>query len=251
MTMKPIKAIIIEDEVPASDLLSAYLKEHKHISVIDICSDGFAGLKAIQEKQPDLIFLDVQMPKLTGFEMLEILENPPVIIFTTAFDEYAIKAFEMNAVDYLLKPFSRQRFADALQKAEVRIEMMKSGSQNDQEKSHIAVFPPGKYIDRIVVKKNNRIIVLPVSSVSHIEAYDDYVFIHSEENKNLKQKTMRYYEQYLDPKRFIRIHRSWIVNIEFIDQILLWEKETYMVKLKTGEELRASRSGYKRLKELL
>lgn len=248
--MKAIKVIIIEDEAPAAELIVAYLREYGQFQVIDICHDGFNGLKKIQELKPDLIFLDVQMPKLTGFEMLELLEEPPAIIFTTAYDEYAIKAFEMNAVDYLLKPYSRERFASALKKAEEKIETTISGIQKPEQKPQIEVLPKGNTIERVVVKKNNRIVVIPASGITHIEAYDDYVIIHSEGNKHLKQKTMKYYEEYLDPRRFIRIHRSWIVNVEYIDQIMLWEKETYMVKLKTGDELRASRAGYKKLKEL-
>jgi two-component system, LytTR family, response regulator len=249
--MKTYKTIIIEDEQPATELIQAYLSDHPFIEVIKTCSDGFSGLKAIQEHQPDLIFLDVQMPKLTGFEMLELLEQPPVIIFTTAFDEFAIKAFEMNAVDYLLKPFSRDRFAQALKKAVEKIELQNSEPTTKSNISNIHdTLIQDQILERIVVKKKNNIILIPASEITHIEAYDDYVIVHFGGNKYLKQKTMKYYEEHLDNNKFIRIHRSWIVNIECIDQIMLWEKDTYMVKLKSGEELRASRSGYKRLKEI-
>ena len=249
--MKQHKTIIIEDEQPACELILAYLNDHPSIEVITTCNDGFAGLKAIQEYKPDLIFLDVQMPKLTGFEMLELLEQPPAIIFTTAFDEFAIKAFEMNAVDYLLKPYSRERFAQALQKAFEKIELQKnefSGSNNITNLHESLI--QNQILERIVVKKKNNIILIPTAEITHIEAYDDYVIVHSGGNQYLKQKTMKHYEEHLDNSKFIRIHRSWIVNIECIDQIMLWEKDTYLVKLKSGEELRASRSGYKRLKEI-
>jgi len=248
--MKTINAIIIEDEIHAAKLIENYLTDFPEINLLKICNDGFTGLKAIQELNPKLIFLDVQMPKLTGFELLELLEEPPAIIFTTAFDEYAIKAFEMNAVDYLMKPFSRERFSGAVKKAIERIHLFKSATKQVTVMPLQKLIHSGNVIERIVVKKNDRIIVIPATNVTHIEAYDDYVFIHAEGQKHLKQKTMKYYEEHLDPKKFIRIHRSWIVNIECIDQIMLWEKDTYMVKLKSGEELRASRAGYKRLKEI-
>lgn len=248
--MNTIKAIIIEDEMPAAELIIAYLKDHQDVEILAVCNDGFSGLKAIQEHNPDLVFLDVQMPKLTGFELLELLESPPAVIFTTAFDEYAIRAFEMNAVDYLMKPYSRQRFASALKKASEKITNLRTGN-NAHAHNHTHDFlQPGQTIERIVVKKHNRIVVVPVSSVTHIEAWDDYVFIHADGQKHIKQKTMKYYEEHLNPGKFIRIHRSWIVNVDCIEQISLYEKETYMVRLKSGEELRASRAGYKRLKTM-
>jgi two-component system, LytTR family, response regulator len=245
-----VKVIIIEDEMPAAELVAAYLEEFPEIEVVRICNDGFTGLKSIHEIKPDLIFLDVQMPKLSGFEMLELLDDQPAVIFTTAFDEYALKAFEMSAVDYLLKPFSRERFSIALKKALERISAGKTSLRKEANEKLSDILPPGDIIERVVVKKNNKIIVIPVLKITHIEAYDDYVIIHSEGNRHIKQKTMKYYEDHLDHRKFIRIHRSWIVNVDCIDQIMLWEKETYMVKLKSGEELRASRAGYKRLKEL-
>ncbi len=248
--MQKIKVIIIEDELPASELIVAYLKDYPNVEVLKICNDGFAGVKAIQELSPDLIFLDIQMPKLSGFEMLELIENPPAIIFTTAFDEYAIKAFEMNAVDYLMKPFSKERFANALTKAKNKIELSAKMEQQSTGMQPIINLPLGNFIERVVVKMNNIISVIPVSKIAYIEAYDDYVFIYSDGKRHLKQKTMKYYEKNLNNNKFLRIHRSWIVNVDFIDQIILWEKDTYKVKLKTGEELRASRSGYKKLKEL-
>ncbi len=248
--MNKITVLIIDDEKPAAELISAYLKDFPDIEIAAICNDGFSGAKAIQEHSPDLIFLDVQMPKLTGFEMLEIIENPPEVIFTTAYDEYAIKAFEINAVDYLMKPFSKERFANALNKAVYKIQNTQKDSTQNTDKQIITNTPSDLFIERVVVKMNSNITVIPVSKISHIEAYDDYVFIYSEGKRHLKQKTMKYYEEHLDIKKFIRIHRSWIVNVDFIDQIILWEKDTYKIKLKTGEELRASRSGYKKLKEM-
>ena len=249
--MEKIKAIIIEDEAPAVELVKEYLKAYPQIEIVDICNDGFSGIKSINLNKPDLIFLDVQMPKLTGFEMLELIEDKPYIIFTTAFDEFAIKAFELNAIDYLLKPFSRERFDKAISKAEQQIINLTDETEVRNKQTKTTNLETDEILDRIVVKKNSNIIILPLSTVSHIEAYDDYVIIHSEGQKHLKMKTMSYYEKHLPQQTFIRIHRSYIVNIEFIEQIMLWEKDTYMVKLKSSHELRASRAGYKRLKEFL
>lgn len=249
--MEKIRAIIVEDETPAVDLVREYLKSYPEIEIVDICNDGFSGIKSVNLHKPDLLFLDIQMPKLTGFEMLELLENKPHIIFTTAFDEFAIKAFELNAIDYLLKPFSRERFDKAISKVITKLASHTEEFENNDSESITNNLASKEILDRIVVKKNSNIIILPLSTVSHIEAYDDYVIIHSEGQKHLKMKTMSYYEKHLPQQTFIRIHRSYIVNIEFIEQIMLWEKDTYMVKLKSSHELRASRAGYKRLKEFL
>jgi two-component system LytT family response regulator len=248
--MNTISAIIIEDELPAAELLFSYLQKYPEINVIERCKDGFTGLKGIQEHKPDLVFLDIQMPKLTGFELLELLDEKPFVIFTTAYDEFAIKAFEMNAVDYLLKPFSQERFDKAIQKAKELIETKSpiiSASLNELSKT---VANEQSVLERIVVKNNSNISVIPTHKISHIEAYDDYVIIHSEGKKHLKNKSMQFYEQHLNQRMFVRIHRKYIVNVDYIQKIMLWEKETYMVKLTTEDELRASRAGYKRLKEL-
>ena len=247
--MEKIKALIIEDEMPAVELIQSYLQDYPNIEVAAVCNDGFSGIKAVQEHKPQLIFLDVQMPKLTGFEMLELIDELPAIIFTTAFDEYAIKAFEMNAVDYLLKPFSRERFASAVKKAIDKMQLFDSKSSQNVKIETNSFHPEGRLIERIVIKKESKILVIPDNKISHLEAYGDYVFVYSGEERHIKQKTMKFYEQNLDSKKFLRIHRSWIVNVDYIDQIMLYEKDTYKVKLKTGHELRASRAGYKNLRE--
>jgi len=244
------KAIIIDDEKPARDIIRTFLKDTPGIEVIDECSDGFAGLKAIQDMKPDLVFLDIQMPKLTGFEVLELIENPPLIIFSTAYDQYAIKAFEMNATDYILKPYSRERFAQAVGKAVAKLQ---SGVAIQPEVQKIIKYADEKdeLLQRIAVKTRHKVHVIGVGEIIYLEAEGDYVMIHVKDGNYLKEKTMKYFESHLDPEKFIRIHRSYIVNAEAIERIELYDKESYSVLLKNGASLKASTSGYKLLKQIL
>ena len=243
-------AVIIDDETLAREITKKYLADHKEISISAECSNGFDAIKKINELIPDLIFLDIQMPKLNGFEMLELLENPPVIIFTTAFDQFALKAFEANAADYLLKPYSYERFDEAIQKAFVRLRsktpqiglIKKLIEQNDEKK---------EFLERIVIKNGPKISIIPVANVNYLEAQDDYVMIYSSEGKFLKQKTMKFFDEHLDPKDFIRVHRSYIVAIKGIKKIELLEKETYQVILQDKTAVPVSKTGYEKLKEIL
>ena len=243
-----ITAIIVEDEKLARDLLRDYLKDHTDIRIIGEFEDGFSGLKAINELKPELLFLDIQMPKLTGFEMLEVLDHIPAIIFTTAYDHYAIKAFEHNAVDYLLKPFSRLRFLEAVKKARERIG---SGDTNITDKLLEHIDKQNEIIHRVVVRWGAKIHVIPVEDIRYIQAEDDYVMIFTRDNKFLKQKTMKYFESHLAPEEFIRIHRSYIVRLGEITQLQLYEKDSYIVILKDGTKLPVSQGGLPRLKKLL
>jgi len=248
--MEKIRAIIIEDETPARELLKYMLKDHDEITVIAECADGFCGLKEIKEKKPDLIFLDIQMPKLSGFELIEVLDERPYVIFTTAFDQYAIKAFELNAVDYLLKPFSKARLDEALAKALGRIS--KNDQQNVQIDNLISTRPEeAGPITRIVIRKGSGIKIISLSSVSYIGAEDDYVMIYYNEGKALKQQTMKYYEDCLPSASFLRVHRSFIVNIEKITRLEPYSKDNYVAVLSSGEKIPVSRSGYKALRERL
>ena len=243
-------AIIIDDEQPARELIKHYLKNFPEIELLGDYPDGFSGLKAIQELKPDIIFLDIQMPKLTGFELLELLEDPPCIIFSTAYDQYAIKAFEMTAVDYLLKPYSSERFAQAIKK--VQQQVISRNTDAPQINKLVATLEENpEFLQRIAVKTRHKIEVIPVDTISHIEADDDYVSIHVGTEKFLKEKTMKYMESHLDPKQFVRIHRSSIVNVNHISRLELYQKETYHVLLKNGISIRASSTGYKELKQLL
>jgi two-component system, LytTR family, response regulator len=244
-----IKVIIIEDEQPARDLVKHYLGSHPNIEVIGEFADGFSGLKGINELEPDLIFLDIQMPKLTGFELLELLDEYPQIIFTTAFDQFALKAFEMNAVDYLLKPFSQERFDQAVNKVSEQKE--KPGISEKVKKLSEHVAENMELLDRVVVKTGPKIKVIPVDQILYLESQDDYVMIYTSDGKYLKQQTMKYFEQHLDPKNFIRIHRSYIANIDAIKQLELYEKNSYVAVVSNGAKLKVSDSGYKVLKSVM
>ncbi|HNW56223.1 MAG TPA: LytTR family transcriptional regulator DNA-binding domain-containing protein [Bacteroidales bacterium] len=248
--MEKLRTIIIEDEAPARELLKHYLKEYDQIEVVAECPDGFTGLKSISELKPDLVFLDIQMPKLTGFEMLEVLDERPEIIFTTAYDQYAIKAFELNAVDYLLKPFHKERLREAISKV-----MEKTGSEKAYLKKTSSVLPKGTGIssplNRIIIRKGNSINIIPVDKLRYVEAQDDYVMIYYTTGKALKQQTMKYYEDNLPKNSFVRIHRSYLVRIEEIKQIEPYGKDNHIAILNSGDKLPVSRAGYKHLKEEL
>lgn len=245
-----ITAVIIDDETLGRQIVKKYISGQNDIEVIAECSNGFEGVKKINELNPDLVFLDIQMPKLNGFEMLELLDKHPVIIFTTAYDQYAIRAFEVNAADYLLKPFSPERFEEALDKA--RLLLKNRGRQDEIVRDLIKHNQDTiEYLERIVVKEGPKIHIIPVESVIYIEAQDDYVMIHSKEGNLLKQKTMKYFEEHLPPEDFLRIHRSYIVSIPRIKKIELVEKETYRLFLNDGTGLPVSKSGYEKLKSIL
>ncbi len=248
-----IRAIIIDDEYLARELLKDYINEKGGIEILAECSDGFAGLKAIQELKPQLLFLDIQMPKLNGFELVELLDSKPEIIFCTAYDQFAIKAFELNAVDYLLKPFSFERFNDAVDKALNRIEIANIkgfvGSSVEKLKEHLD--ENEGLINRIVAKTRNTIVVLPAHQINYIEAQDDYVMIYVNGAHYLKQKTLSYYENHLDPKDFLRVHRSYIIRLDQLVRIEPYEKSGYIIILKSGDRIPVSRSGYSRLKAIL
>jgi len=240
-----IKTLIIDDEPLAASLVEEYLSEFSQFQVVAVCQDGFKGLKAIQQHQPDLIFLDVQMPKITGFEMLELLDEPPAVIFTTAFDEYAVKAFDSMAIDYLLKPFSKARFAQAIQKFLIHfqsseVSAQKEGVNNLAEKS-----------DRLVVRVKNEIKIIPTHQVLYFEAEGDYISIHTATGKYLKKMTMKSLEEALDPLKFTRVHRSFMLNLNEISKIEPYERDTYLVKLRTGAQVPVSKTGYSRLRQVL
>ena len=239
-----MKAIIIDDEPLARMMVKEYLQSYPHIIVAEECNDGFEGMKAIQHHQPDLIFLDIQMPKINGFEMLELIGHPPQVIFTTAFEEYAIKAFDAHAADYLLKPFSKERFDKAMQK----LTLQRVNATQAVVDMALQTAAPN---NRIVVKDNGKIKIIPVAQVQYLEAADDYVKIITADGSFLKKKTMQYFEDSLPPQEFIRIHRSYIINASLITRIDLHEKDSHLVLLTTGARLPVSKAGYIKLKEVL
>jgi two-component system, LytTR family, response regulator len=240
-----MKVIIIDDEPLARGIVKEYLQSYKDMNVVAECGDGFEGMKAIMQHEPDLIFLDIQMPKINGFEMLELIENAPAVIFTTAFDEFAIKAFESNATDYLLKPFSKERFDKAMQKY-----LNKVSISSTQPVIETAAQSPGQQ-NRVVVKDGNKIKIIPVNQIHYVEAADDYVKIVTAEGSFLKKRTMNFFEQSLGIHQFVRIHRSCIVNTQLITRIDPYEKDSHLVLLNTGAKLQVSKSGYSKLKEVL
>lgn len=246
--MGKIKAIIVEDEELGRSLVKQFLQDYPDIELVDECVDGFKGAVAINEKKPDLVFLDIQMPKLNGFEMLELLNYEPEIIFTTAYNEYAIRAFELNAVDYLLKPFSKERMASAIEKATQRIHNKLPGKEKIKD---LVNQPITEYLERVVVKTGAKIHVIPVARISYFEAQDDYVMLYTSEGKHLKQATMKYFEDHLNPEDFVRVHRSYIVRIDQVAQLQPYEKGSYVAILKSGDKLKISKNGLKNLKERL
>lgn len=241
------KVIIIDDEPLARQLVNAFLQKHTGFEVVAECGDGFDGFKAIQEHNPDLIFLDVQMPKLNGFEMLELLEEKPSVIFTTAFDEYAMKAFEANAIDYLLKPIAKERFDKAIQKWQATI--LSQQKQNFETLQVNNVYEG--YQHRIVVKDNGLIRIIPADDIYYIEANDDYIKIVTKDGSYLKKSTLSQVEQSLNPQHFVRVHRSYIIPISQLVRIEPYEKESHIALLQCGAKVSVSKTGMSKLKTTL
>ena len=241
-----IRTILIDDESLARDVVKHYLRNFPDIEVVAECSDGFEGLKAISQFNPDFIFLDIQMPKINGFEMLELVENPPAVIFTTAFDEFAIKAFEVNAADYLLKPIEQERFDQAMHKLPARLKQ----AALTQDLLETAAMSPAQH-NRVVVKNNGIIKIIPVSDIHYFEADDDQVKISTVDGHFYKNKTMGFFEHTLDAEQFIRIHRSYLINLAQVNKIELKEKDSYIVLLKSDIWLPVSKTGYAKLKTAL
>ncbi|MBN3582659.1 LytTR family transcriptional regulator DNA-binding domain-containing protein [Algoriphagus aestuarii] len=236
-----IKTLIIDDEPLAASIVQEYLSAYPQFELVEICQDGFQGMKAIQTHQPDLIFLDVQMPKITGFEMLELLDEPPSVIFTTAFDQYALQAFDAKAIDYLLKPFSKARFDQAIAKF-----LTQSSGEVDPSIHQLA-----EKSNRLVVKVKNEIKIISIKDVSYFEAEDDYIAIHCKDGKFLKKMTMKSLEEAMDPSRFARVHRSFMVNLNEVTQIEPYERENFLVRLRNGKQVPVSKTGYSRLRQVL
>jgi two-component system, LytTR family, response regulator len=242
------KALIVDDEELARRLLQEMLSSHPEIEIAGECGNGMEAVKAVGEHKPDLLFLDVQMPKLTGFDVLELIEREGLaVIFVTAFDQYAMKAFDVHAVDYLLKPFSRERFEAALERAKSR-----EGKQEvDAAELAATARPAGQFAERIVVKDGTKVSLIAVSKLDYAEALDDYVSLASEGKKHLKQQTISGLEMALDPALFVRIHRSYVVNLERVARIEPYGKDSKVAILTNGVKLPVSRTGYSRLKKLL
>ena len=241
------RAVIVDDEELARRVLRELLRAHNEVEVVAECRNGFEAVKVVAELKPDLLFLDVQMPKLDGFEVLELIAEGPAVIFVTAYDQYALRAFEAHAVDYLLKPFGADRLKVALERVKERL----GGKLPPPAELAAAARPPARYLERIVVKDGSRVHIIPVSKLDYAEAQDDYVALAVEGKKHLKQQTLSNLEKALDPERFLRIHRSYIVNLDRLGKVEPYGKDTHVVILTTGTQLPVSRSGYARLREIL
>ncbi|MES2873017.1 MAG: LytTR family transcriptional regulator DNA-binding domain-containing protein [Bacteroidota bacterium] len=244
-----MRVILIDDEPLARSVVIEYLQSWPQIEIVQECSDGFEGVKAIAQHEPDLIFLDIQMPKINGFEMLELIDQPPSVIFTTAFDEYAIKAFEEHAIDYLLKPFTKERFDKAIQKWMDTNPTAEAKKDTTRILENIQASSPKN--ERVVVKTGNKIKIIPVNDIIFLAADDDYVKIYTNEGSFLKNKTMSYFEKLLGEIDFVRVHRSYIVKIDEITRIDPYEKESHLAILKSGEKIPVSKTGYPKLRQVL
>lgn len=236
-----INALIVDDESPAREIVAEYLADYPQFRVVAQCANGYEAVKAVAEHRPDVIFLDIQMPKLDGFEVLELLESPkPKVVFVTAYDEYAVRAFEVSAVDYLLKPFTAERFASVIANVEERI------GRGDTQVSVGSLRK--KPLQRIAFKEGGAIAVIPVQRIDYIEAQDDYVHVFTRGEKHVKQQTLSELETLLDPSRFVRVHRGYIVNLESLARVEPYAKDSRVLVLKDGTRIPVSRAGYERLR---
>jgi two-component system LytT family response regulator len=247
--MTALRIAIVDDEPPARMVLREYLEQEQGISIVAECANGFEAVKAVAEQKPDLLILDVQMPKLDGFEVLDLVGRDTAVIFATAYDEYALKAFDVYAVDYLLKPFSRERLRAAIDRARHRLAKGERAAAATDLSA--AARPAGTRLSRIVIRDGADVHVVPIDRVDYVEAQDDYIAVHTGERTLLKDQTMANLETQLDPRRFVRIHRSFLLNLDRLARLETTGKDTRIAVLRNGRELPVSRTGYARLQELL
>ncbi len=246
-TRTRLRALLVDDEELARTVLRELLATHADIEIAGECANGFEAVKAVSELQPDLVFLDIQMPKLNGFEVLELLDRDVAVVFVTAYDQYALRAFEVHAVDYLLKPFGEARLAAALIEARRRLQA--------QERLPVAALAaaarPQGPLERILIRDGARVHILSVEHIDYVEAQDDYVLFHSGGKKYMKHETLANLETQLDAKRFVRIHRSYLLHIERLSRVEPYAKDSRVAILQDGTKLPVSRAGYSRLSTLL
>jgi two-component system, LytTR family, response regulator len=245
-----IRAIIADDEDLARLLLREYLSTEKDIEIVAECASGFDAVKLVAEHQPALLFLDIQMPKLDGFEVVELIGKDVAVVFVTAYDQYATRAFDASAIDYLLKPFDQERFRTALDRVRQRISSRTLTNLNIDELRK-AASPPGQFITRIVVRDGTNLHIIPVNQLDYVEAQDDYIALHTRGKTHLKQQTISHLENSLDPARFVRVHRSFLVNLARVARVEPYTKDSRIAILADGARIPVSRSGYLRLKELM
>jgi two-component system LytT family response regulator len=243
-----LRVAIVDDEALARRVLREYLSAHREVEIVAECANGFEAVKAVAELAPDLLLLDIQMPKLDGFEVLELVGRDQPVIFVTAFDEYAIRAFEVHAIDYLLKPFSAERLDEALARA---TERMAAGARAPVAALVKAARPLEAPVERVLIRDGAKVHVLPVGDIDYVEAQDDYACFRVGGRSYLKDQTLAALEEQLDGTRFVRIHRSYLLNVERLARVELYAKDSRIAILKDGTKLPLSRAGYQRLKDLL
>jgi len=250
---RKLSVAVVDDEELARALLREYIASSADVEIVAECANGFEAVKAIAEKKPDLVFLDVQMPKLDGLEVLELIGHQTAVIFVTAYDQYAMRAFDEHAVDYLLKPFALERFQKALERARQRLAGTPHEAPAIPQPVDLAraARPPQEFLQRIVVKDGSRVHIIPIDRLDYAEAQDDYVSLHSQGKSYLKEQTISSLEAALDPARFVRVHRSVILNLERIARIEPYAKDSRVAVLSDGTQLPVSRTGYEKLRSLL
>ena len=242
-----IRAIVVDDEPLAREVVREFLAADEEFEVVAECANGFDAVKAVSDRDPDVVFLDIQMPKLDGFEVLSLLDRSPLVVFVTAHDEYALKAFEVHALDYLLKPFSEERFRAVLQRVRQQI-----GVRDRTPPSQLSAALRARPLQRVVVRGDDGTIqVIPAARIDYVEADDDAILIATGGVKVRKQQPIGELAEELDGSRFVRIHRSYLLNIERVEKIELYAKDSRVALLRDGTRLPVSRSGYARLRELL
>jgi len=244
-----MRILIVDDEMLARGVVREYLAEHADVEIVGECANGFEAVKAITELSPDLVFLDIQMPKLDGFEVAELAGSKTRYIFATAFDQYAIKAFEFHALDYLLKPFSQQRFDQAL--AHARANLRKGEPDAAVEQMVRDAASRNKPVGRVLIREGAKVHVITADKIEHIEAQDDYVQIRSEGRSYLKNQRLSELEEQLDAEQFLRIHRSYIVNIACVDRIEQATRDSHVAVLKDGRRVPVSRTGYQKIRAVI
>jgi two-component system LytT family response regulator len=254
--MKPMRVLIVDDEDLARAVLRELLAAHPEVEIVGEAANGFAAVKLAEELAPDLLFLDIQMPKLSGFEVMELLGEKVAVIFVTAYDEFALKAFDVHAVDYLLKPVEPARLGEAIERAAARLaqeQAQTSGVSTRPSAAAIAAAaqPPGRPIERVLIREEGRVHVLPLGKIDFIEAKDDYLSFAVAGKRLQKQQTMGELEAQLDGSRFVRVHRSYLLNIERLARLELYAKDSWIAILADGTRIPVSRTGHARLKELL
>ncbi len=246
MSERPVRVLVVDDELLARQVAVEYLGACEGVEVAGACANGYEAVKAVSEAMPDVLLLDVQMPKLSGFDVLELIGRGPAVIFATAHDEYALRAFEVHAVDYLMKPFSQARLAEAIERARQRLRSTDASPADGLRDALRAV-----RVERILVRDAGKVFIVPVDALDYAQAQDDYVLLHTQGRNLLKEQPISSLEGQLDPARFVRIHRSWLVNLAQLDRVELEGRDRRVAILRDGTRLPISRAGHQRLQTAL